>query len=76
MAWREKELSIKNDIADVFRRSLAVADSKASHLDAEIQQKFDEIKGIKVKLEEASREPGRKLYAVCSDAESSAVFVL
>ncbi|KAA3469435.1 E3 ubiquitin-protein ligase BRE1-like 1 isoform X2 [Gossypium australe] len=60
LAWREKELSIKNDIADVLRRSLAIADSKASHLEAEIQQKFDEIKGIKVKLEEASREPGRK----------------
>ncbi|KAG8486382.1 hypothetical protein CXB51_019709 [Gossypium anomalum] len=60
LAWREKELSVKNDIADVLRRSLAIADSKASHLEAEIQQKFDEIKGIKVKLEEASREPGRK----------------
>nr|KJB24857.1 hypothetical protein B456_004G165100 [Gossypium raimondii] len=60
LAWREKELSIKNDIADVLRRSLAIADSKASHLEAEIQQKFDEIKGIKVKLEEVSREPGRK----------------
>ncbi|TYI69715.1 hypothetical protein E1A91_D08G172600v1 [Gossypium mustelinum] len=60
LAWREKELSIKNDIADVLRRSLAIADSKASHLEAEIQQKFDEIKGIEVKLEEVSREPGRK----------------
>ncbi|XP_052887794.1 E3 ubiquitin-protein ligase BRE1-like 1 isoform X3 [Gossypium arboreum] len=60
LAWREKELTIKNDIADVLRRLLAIADSKASHLEAEIQQKFDEIKGIKVKLEEASREPGRK----------------
>ncbi|KAK8480055.1 hypothetical protein V6N12_033972 [Hibiscus sabdariffa] len=60
LAWREKELSIKNDIADVFRRSLAVADSRASQLEGEIQQKFDEIKGIKAKLEEASVEPGRK----------------
>ncbi|MFQ6626836.1 hypothetical protein Gotur_004989 [Gossypium turneri] len=60
LAWREKELSIKNDIADVLRRSLAIADSKVSYLEAEIQQKFDEIKGIKVKLEEVSREPGRK----------------
>ncbi|KAK8486823.1 hypothetical protein V6N11_063159 [Hibiscus sabdariffa] len=60
LAWREKELSIKNDIADVFWRSLAVADSRASQLEGEIQQKFDEIKGIKAKLEEASVEPGRK----------------
>ncbi|GMI85933.1 REDUCED DORMANCY 4, histone mono-ubiquitination 1 [Hibiscus trionum] len=59
LAWREKELSIKNDIADVFRRSLAVADSTASHLEGEIQQKFDEIKGIEAKLKEASVEPGR-----------------
>ncbi|XP_039046544.1 E3 ubiquitin-protein ligase BRE1-like 1 [Hibiscus syriacus] len=60
LAWREKELSIKNDIADVFQRSLAVADSRASHLEGEIQRKFDEIKGIKVKLEKASVQPGRK----------------
>ncbi|XWS35628.1 hypothetical protein CRYUN_Cryun20dG0013300 [Craigia yunnanensis] len=60
LAWREKELSIKNDIADVFRRSLAVADSRASHLGAEIQRQLDERKRIESKLEEASREPGRK----------------
>ncbi|XP_021279613.1 E3 ubiquitin-protein ligase BRE1-like 1 isoform X1 [Herrania umbratica] len=60
LAWREKELSIKNDIADVFRRSLAVADSRASHLGAEIQRQIEERKRIEAKLEEASREPGRK----------------
>ncbi|XP_039027527.1 E3 ubiquitin-protein ligase BRE1-like 1 [Hibiscus syriacus] len=60
LAWREEELSIKNDIADVFQRSLAVADSRASYLGGEMQRKFDEIKGIKAKLEEASVEPGRK----------------
>ncbi|XVE74077.1 hypothetical protein DITRI_Ditri11bG0170000 [Diplodiscus trichospermus] len=60
LAWRERELSIKNDIADVFRRSLAVADSRASHLGTEIQRQIDERKRIEAKLEEASREPGRK----------------
>ncbi|KAK6285436.1 hypothetical protein POUND7_011615 [Theobroma cacao] len=60
LAWREKELSIKNDIADVFRRSFAVADSRASHLGAEIQRQIEERKRIEAKLEEASREPGRK----------------
>ncbi|XVF73484.1 hypothetical protein PTKIN_Ptkin12aG0204800 [Pterospermum kingtungense] len=60
LAWREKELSIKNDIADVFRRSVAVADSRASHLGAEIQRQIDERKRFEAKLEEASREPGRK----------------
>ncbi|XVF33573.1 hypothetical protein REPUB_Repub17cG0180000 [Reevesia pubescens] len=60
LAWRERELSIKNDIADVFRRSLAVSDSRASHLGAEIQRQIDERKRIEAKLEEASREPGRE----------------
>ncbi|KAA3471488.1 E3 ubiquitin-protein ligase BRE1-like 1 isoform X1 [Gossypium australe] len=59
LAWREKELSIKNDIADVFQRSLAVANSRASHLGAEIQRQVDERKRLEAKLEEASREPGR-----------------
>ncbi|MBA0553280.1 hypothetical protein Golob_012473, partial [Gossypium lobatum] len=60
LAWREKELSIKNDIADVFQRSLAVANSRASHLGAEIQRQVDERKRIEAKLEEASREPDFK----------------
>ncbi|XP_022756960.1 E3 ubiquitin-protein ligase BRE1-like 1 isoform X1 [Durio zibethinus] len=60
LVWKEKELSIKNDIADIFRRSSAVSDFRASHLGAEIQRQIDERKRIEVKLEEASREPGRK----------------
>ncbi|XP_039034318.1 E3 ubiquitin-protein ligase BRE1-like 1 isoform X2 [Hibiscus syriacus] len=60
LAWREKELNIKNDIADVFQRSLAVSNSRASYLGAEIQRQIDERKRIEAKLEEASREPGRK----------------
>ncbi|XP_040961713.1 E3 ubiquitin-protein ligase BRE1-like 1 isoform X3 [Gossypium hirsutum] len=60
LAWKEKELSIKNDIADVFQRSLAISDSRASHMGAEIQRQIDERKRVEAKLEEASREPGRK----------------
>ncbi|KAE8720887.1 E3 ubiquitin-protein ligase BRE1-like 1 [Hibiscus syriacus] len=60
LAWREKELNIKNDIADVFQRSLAVSNSRASYLGAEIDRQIDERKRIEAKLEEASREPGRK----------------
>ncbi|XP_039035874.1 E3 ubiquitin-protein ligase BRE1-like 1 [Hibiscus syriacus] len=60
LAWREKELKIKNDIADVFQRSLAVSNSRASYLGAEIDRQIDERKRIEAKLEEASREPGRK----------------
>ncbi|GMJ01421.1 REDUCED DORMANCY 4, histone mono-ubiquitination 1 [Hibiscus trionum] len=60
LAWRENELNIKSDVADVFQRSLAVSNSRASYLGAEIQQQIDERKRIEAKLEEASREPGRK----------------
>ncbi|KAE8660865.1 E3 ubiquitin-protein ligase BRE1-like 1 [Hibiscus syriacus] len=60
LAWREKELNIKNDIADVLQRSLAVSNSRASYLGAEIERQIDERKRIEAKLEEASREPGRK----------------
>ncbi|GMJ13549.1 REDUCED DORMANCY 4, histone mono-ubiquitination 1 [Hibiscus trionum] len=60
MAWREKELNIKNDIADVFQRSLAVSNSRPSYLGAEIERQIDERKRVEAKLEEASREPGRK----------------
>ncbi|KAK8615065.1 hypothetical protein V6N13_068851 [Hibiscus sabdariffa] len=60
LAWREKELNIKSDIADVFQRSLAVSNSRSSYLGVEIQRQIDERKRIEAKLEEASREPGRK----------------
>ncbi|KAL4351665.1 hypothetical protein GQ457_06G033050 [Hibiscus cannabinus] len=60
LAWREKELIIKNDMADVFQRSLSVSDARASNMRAEIRRIIDEIKRIEANLEEASREPGRK----------------
>ncbi|GKV12797.1 hypothetical protein SLEP1_g23900 [Rubroshorea leprosula] len=60
LAWRESELSIKNDLVDVFWRTTAVVDSRASDLGIEIQRQIDEIKKIQTKMEEASREPGRK----------------
>lgn len=49
---------MKNDIADVFRRSSAVVDSRISDLGIEIQKQIEERKMIEAKLEEASREPG------------------
>ncbi|XP_022765542.1 E3 ubiquitin-protein ligase BRE1-like 1 [Durio zibethinus] len=48
--------------ADVVQRSLDVADSRTSHLGAEIECQIDERKKIEAKLEEASREPDRKMY--------------
>ncbi|XP_059451247.1 E3 ubiquitin-protein ligase BRE1-like 1 isoform X1 [Corylus avellana] len=60
LAWRERELNIKNDIVDVFRRSSAVADSRATDLKIVIQRQIEERNMIEAKLKEASREPGRK----------------
>ncbi|KAF8406282.1 hypothetical protein HHK36_008367 [Tetracentron sinense] len=58
--WREKEVTVKVDLADIFRRASAVADSRISELEKEIQKRIDERIMIETKLEEASREPGRK----------------
>ncbi|CAN1845191.1 E3 ubiquitin-protein ligase BRE1-like 1 [Linum perenne] len=60
LLWREKELNIKNDLLDVYRRSSAVMSSRLSELESEIKKHINEQHMIKVKLEEASKEPGRK----------------
>ncbi|KAM3238484.1 E3 ubiquitin-protein ligase BRE1-like 1 [Capsicum annuum] len=60
LTWREKEMNLKNDIIDVFRRSSTVADSRIAWLEKEIQKHMQERNMIEAKLEEASREPGRK----------------
>lgn len=60
LVWRERELNVKNDVVDVLRRSAAVIDYRITDLGIEIQKQIDERKRIEVKLEEASREPGRK----------------
>lgn len=56
--WRERELIIKNDIADVSRRSAAVADSRATDMRMEMQRQIEERNRIESKLKEAAREPG------------------
>ncbi|KAI3743766.1 hypothetical protein L1987_56832 [Smallanthus sonchifolius] len=60
LGWREKEFNIKNDIGDVLHQSSAASDSRISDLQMEIQKQIDVRKLIESKLEEASREPGRK----------------
>ncbi|KAJ9171209.1 hypothetical protein P3X46_014604 [Hevea brasiliensis] len=60
LVWREKELNMKNDLVDVFRRSSAVVDSRIADLGIGIQRQISERNMIKAKLEEASGEPGRK----------------
>lgn len=58
--WNERELIIKNDMVDVFRRSSAIDDSRAADLRVEIQKQIEERNRLESKLEEASREPGFK----------------
>lgn len=58
--WSERELSIKNDMVDVFRRSSTIDDSRATDLRVEIQKQIEERNRLESKLEEASREPGFK----------------
>ncbi|KAL3814984.1 hypothetical protein ACJIZ3_016252 [Penstemon smallii] len=57
---REEESLMKNELIDVLHRSSAVAGSRISELKREIQRYTKERDLIGIKLEEASKEPGRK----------------
>ncbi|XP_011089870.1 E3 ubiquitin-protein ligase BRE1-like 1 [Sesamum indicum] len=58
--WREKESHMKSELADVLHRTSAVADSRISDLELEIQRYIKEKDLIETKLQEASKEPGRR----------------
>ncbi|KAL1543350.1 ubiquitin-like modifier hub1 [Salvia divinorum] len=58
--WREKESFMKNELVDVLQQSSAVTNSRISDLEAEIERYNKEKDLIEVKLDEASKEPGRK----------------
>jgi E3 ubiquitin-protein ligase BRE1 len=60
LVWREKESIIKTDIYEVFHQFSSIADTRIAELGIEIQKQTKERKLIESKLEEASREPGRK----------------
>ncbi|CAL5382679.1 unnamed protein product [Camellia sinensis] len=60
LGWREKEMNMKNDLVDVFNRNAAVAVCRTTELQIEIQKQINEKNLIETRLEEASREPGRK----------------
>ncbi|THF96476.1 hypothetical protein TEA_017072 [Camellia sinensis var. sinensis] len=60
LGWREKEMNMKNDLVDVFNRNAAVAECRTTELQIEIQKQINEKNLIETRLEEASREPGRK----------------
>lgn len=53
-------MNMKTDLADVFRRSSAVSDSRITQLGMEIQIQINNKNLIESKLEEATKEPGRK----------------
>ncbi|CAJ1780003.1 unnamed protein product [Sphenostylis stenocarpa] len=58
LTWREREWYIKNDLADIFQRSVAVSDFRVADLRSEIQKKIEERNMIENKLKEEAREPG------------------
>ncbi|XP_022897217.1 E3 ubiquitin-protein ligase BRE1-like 1 [Olea europaea var. sylvestris] len=60
LAWREKEIHMKNELADVLCQSSMVAKSRIANLETEIKKCIEEKRVIEANLEEASRDPGRK----------------
>lgn len=60
LLWSEKDTAVKSDILDVLQKNCVVADSRILELGVEIQKQLDERKMIETRLEEASRESGRR----------------
>lgn len=56
---------MKNELVDVLQRSSAVADSRISDLEIEIERYKKEKDIIEAKLEEASKEPGIESRLYC-----------
>ncbi|MCL7042933.1 hypothetical protein MKW94_025102 [Papaver nudicaule] len=59
-AWREADLTVKADAADISRRAASVADSWIRDLEKELHKQLDQRNMFEIKLEENSGEPGRK----------------
>lgn len=58
--WWEKEVNMKVDLAEIYHRASVVANSQITELEKERQRRIDERKSFESRLQEASREPGRK----------------
>nr|CAD1844899.1 unnamed protein product [Ananas comosus var. bracteatus] len=58
--WHEREVNMKVDLADIAQRVAAYSESKLAELEKGIQNLADEKILMETKLEEASREQGRK----------------
>lgn len=67
--WREKESFMKNELVDVLQQSSAVANSRISDLEAEIERYNKEKDLIEVKLDEASKEPGMESIFYCNSVD-------
>ncbi|GAU46269.1 hypothetical protein TSUD_174450 [Trifolium subterraneum] len=60
LAWKEREWYIKNDLADLFQRSVTVSDLRVADIRTEIQKATEQRNVIENRLKEEAREPGRK----------------
>ncbi|KAG9452990.1 hypothetical protein H6P81_005894 [Aristolochia fimbriata] len=58
--WWEREANMKIELADISRKVFTDATHTKSELEKELRRKIDERSWIETKLQEASREPGRK----------------
>ena len=60
---------MKNELVDVLQQSSAVANSRISDLEAEIERYNKEKDLIEVKLDEASKEPGMDSIYHCNSVD-------
>ncbi|KAL5728381.1 RING-type E3 ubiquitin transferase [Ranunculus cassubicifolius] len=60
LVWREAEVNVKSDLSDIFQRDSAVSDSQITYLQNLIQKHIEERNLLEIRLEDASKEPGRK----------------
>ncbi|XP_004492186.1 E3 ubiquitin-protein ligase BRE1-like 1 isoform X2 [Cicer arietinum] len=60
LAWREREWYIKNDLADLFQRSMVVSDLRVADIRTEMQKTIEQRNVIENKLKEEAKEPGMK----------------
>ncbi|EPS67687.1 hypothetical protein M569_07087, partial [Genlisea aurea] len=58
--WKEREIHMKNELADILHVSSAVSESRISELEVEIQRYVKEKTVIDSKLHDASKYPGRQ----------------
>ncbi|XP_068634247.1 E3 ubiquitin-protein ligase BRE1-like 1 [Aristolochia californica] len=58
--WWEKEANLKIELTEISRKAFIDANHKRSELEKELQRRIDERSWIETRLQEASREPGRK----------------